>query len=214
MDMQIDSVAVKRERSKRAWSQSHLAEVTGLSLRTIQRIEMHGVGSLESIKALAAVFELSVLELSSLEVVEDKEHNRHRFNVWRWLLAQKAGVLAGIAMTLAGIAIFPAVSAQQVSLDVAYTEAGLEPVSVQVTNTPGRQSEILDAEKFRVLLSTEITANGEVAIAGHFYLYQGSDYVLVGQPNMYTLDQTPVRVELQQAESSRYVFTITPRIID
>ena len=56
MDMKVDSSYIKRERERRAWSQEHLAEVTGLGLRTIQRIEKTGAASYESARSLAAVF--------------------------------------------------------------------------------------------------------------------------------------------------------------
>lgn len=59
MDMRVDSHFLKEQRKNRAWSQSELAEMTGLSLRTVQRIEKNGTASLESIKAFAAVFELT-----------------------------------------------------------------------------------------------------------------------------------------------------------
>ena len=55
------------EKNKRAWTQGHLAEVCGLSLRTIQRIEKTGVASHDTIKALASVFEISIEELIYLE---------------------------------------------------------------------------------------------------------------------------------------------------
>lgn len=61
--MRINSDRIKAEREKRAWSQAHLAEVSGLGLRSINRIEAKGKASLESIKALAAVFEVDVAEL-------------------------------------------------------------------------------------------------------------------------------------------------------
>ena len=63
MDMKVDPRTVRAERERRAWSQEHLAEVTGLGLRTIQRIEKTGAASYESARALAAVFEVSVAEL-------------------------------------------------------------------------------------------------------------------------------------------------------
>lgn len=59
MYMQINNKILIDLRKKRAWSQSELAEVTGLSLRTVQRIEKSGTASLESVKAFAAVFELA-----------------------------------------------------------------------------------------------------------------------------------------------------------
>ena len=63
MDMKVDSSYIKAQRAQRAWSQEHLAEVSGLGLRTIQRIEKTGAASYESARSLAAVFEIDVAEL-------------------------------------------------------------------------------------------------------------------------------------------------------
>ncbi|HBT5242326.1 TPA: helix-turn-helix domain-containing protein [Klebsiella quasipneumoniae] len=51
-------------RLARAWSQEQLAELSGLSVRTVQRIENGDQPSLETLSALAAVFEVSVVDLS------------------------------------------------------------------------------------------------------------------------------------------------------
>jgi transcriptional regulator with XRE-family HTH domain len=68
MDMKVDSSYIKAQRARRAWSQEHLAEVTGLGLRTIQRIEKTGAASYESALSLAAVFEIDVAALRVVEV--------------------------------------------------------------------------------------------------------------------------------------------------
>ncbi|ALR77864.1 helix-turn-helix domain-containing protein [[Enterobacter] lignolyticus] len=52
-------------RLARAWSQEQLAEMAGLSTRTVQRIENGEQASLETLSALAAVFEVSVGELTN-----------------------------------------------------------------------------------------------------------------------------------------------------
>jgi transcriptional regulator with XRE-family HTH domain len=52
--MKIDGVKVRVLREEKSWSQEHLASASGLSSRTIQRIESEGVGSPESRLALAA----------------------------------------------------------------------------------------------------------------------------------------------------------------
>lgn len=62
MEMQVNASRLKQERNKRAWSQEHLAEVTGLGLRTIQRIESSGMASNESIASIATVFEMTVAQ--------------------------------------------------------------------------------------------------------------------------------------------------------
>ena len=50
---------IQKLRLQRGWSQEQLAEITGLSVRTIQRIERGQTPSAESLKALAAVLEVN-----------------------------------------------------------------------------------------------------------------------------------------------------------
>lgn len=54
---------IKKIRVSKGWSQEQLAHFSGLSVRTIQRIERGHNAGLESLKCLAAVFELDVSEL-------------------------------------------------------------------------------------------------------------------------------------------------------
>ena len=56
--MEVRAETVRNERLQRGWTQQHLADAAGCSLRTVQRIERHGVASNESVSALCAVFEL------------------------------------------------------------------------------------------------------------------------------------------------------------
>lgn len=56
--MKINSDLIRKLRADRQWSQEHLADVCELSLRTIQRLETTGKASLETIRILAAVFEI------------------------------------------------------------------------------------------------------------------------------------------------------------
>lgn len=48
---------IRKLRLEKGWSQEQLAEASGVSTRTIQRLERGGQASLESMKCLAAVFE-------------------------------------------------------------------------------------------------------------------------------------------------------------
>lgn len=61
---------VHKLRLQRGWSQEQLAEISGLSVRTIQRIENGRSASLETIKALAATFEV---DLPQLMEIKDKD---------------------------------------------------------------------------------------------------------------------------------------------
>ena len=49
---------VQKLRLQKGWSQQQLADLSGLSARTIQRIEQGQSASVESLKSLAAVFEI------------------------------------------------------------------------------------------------------------------------------------------------------------
>lgn len=55
---------IRALRLARAWSQEQLAELSSVSVRTIQRIEKGDPPSLETLSALAAVFETRVEELT------------------------------------------------------------------------------------------------------------------------------------------------------
>ncbi|WP_397572913.1 DUF805 domain-containing protein [Silanimonas sp.] len=56
--MHIDSTRLRELRTAKRWSQEQLAELSGLNLRTIQRLETGAKVSTESLRALAAVFEV------------------------------------------------------------------------------------------------------------------------------------------------------------
>jgi len=68
---------VRKLRLQRGWSQEQLAEMSGLSVRTIQRIERGKKAGLESLKSLAAVFDV---ELSNLH--EDTEMKSDETMTW------------------------------------------------------------------------------------------------------------------------------------
>ena len=65
---------VRKLRLQRGWSQDQLAEFTGLSVRTIQRLERGHNPSLETSKSLASVFEVDLSTFSTEETaMNDKE---------------------------------------------------------------------------------------------------------------------------------------------
>ena len=61
--MRINSKLIKQLRSHKHWSQQQLSDACGLNLRTVQRLESSGKASIETVRALAAVFEVSPDEL-------------------------------------------------------------------------------------------------------------------------------------------------------
>ena len=66
---------VKRLRIEKGWSQEHLSKITGISVRTIQRVENGHSSSLETRNALAAVFEFDSSTMASGQTL-DKESQK------------------------------------------------------------------------------------------------------------------------------------------
>jgi len=74
--MKVNAKKIIEERKLKAWSQQHLATASDVSLRTIERVENEGVASLETVKALAACFELNVTLLMVEEVIVSKVNRK------------------------------------------------------------------------------------------------------------------------------------------
>lgn len=109
MVFKVDAEKVKRWREEHHWSQEHLAELAGIGLRTLQRIEKGEQASRESIKALAAAFnvDMSALALDPDAHVEQVLRDRQskassalRLSLWIHL----ASFLIG-AVTFTGISL-------------------------------------------------------------------------------------------------------------
>lgn len=67
---------LKRLRENKEWSQDQLATMAGLNVRTIQRIESGKKASLESLKSLASVLEVTISTLEQEIAVIDKSSKK------------------------------------------------------------------------------------------------------------------------------------------
>jgi len=67
--MEIDTAKLLRLRQERAWSQSQLASIAGISTKTVRRAERGAASSLETARALASAFKLDVSEIYKSEIV-------------------------------------------------------------------------------------------------------------------------------------------------
>ncbi len=88
---------IRKLRLEKGWSQEQLAEASGVSTRTIQRIERGGKASLETKKCLAAVFEMNLNNLQKdNKMTDDKktlnEEDRAALDKMReWMKYDKDG---------------------------------------------------------------------------------------------------------------------------
>jgi transcriptional regulator with XRE-family HTH domain len=115
MEMQVHAAFIRAQREKRAWSQLHLARVSGLGLRTIQRIESRGTASYESAGAIASAFALTVADLIppkglaiSSSGSEQRRRGRNTATRWYALPAGANPLRAGIgwsAIAAVGVAL-------------------------------------------------------------------------------------------------------------
>ncbi|WP_228517780.1 helix-turn-helix domain-containing protein [Aliidiomarina indica] len=118
-DMSINAEQVRALRESRGWSQEHLAEVAGLSLRTIQRVEADGRGSRETKLSLAAAFDVPLGRLSIVVPGESvqgcgAEHTSFSLTTIGTLLvvigiiaaANMPLLIAGVAIIVSGLSVY------------------------------------------------------------------------------------------------------------
>jgi len=74
---------VKNLREEKHWSQEQVANMAGLSLRTIQRVEAGNPASKETLKSLAAVFEIDICELTErVKMIDKKSEDWQSVPLW------------------------------------------------------------------------------------------------------------------------------------
>lgn len=104
--MRINASLIKQYRSDKSWTQQHLADACGVSLRTVQRVERYGTASNETLMALASVFEVEQVHIQESEVetalveapkIEDAKSNWLTSHV---ISALMIGFIAGMSVVL------------------------------------------------------------------------------------------------------------------
>jgi len=80
--MDVNAKKIKTLRTTKGWTQQHLAEACAISLRTVQRVERYGNASQETVLSLAAVFEISQIDIvvpeEPIEMLVSAEKNQHK----------------------------------------------------------------------------------------------------------------------------------------
>ncbi|HET8696468.1 MAG TPA: helix-turn-helix transcriptional regulator [Gammaproteobacteria bacterium] len=218
---------IRTEREKRAWSQEHLAEVAGLGLRTIQRIESTGSAAYESARALAAVFEMDVARLRVAVVPpaltpdqppsapagepSERSNMRRRFGLLaapRWvrpLYAAATLVAIGGALLLTRSSF-----ADQIQLDV----------GVSIDDQKWERRMVVDEGA----LVPNLTRDGVlrydfmptkqkdgVMLAMELLVREGDDYRRIGSPSIWTKYGEAAEVRFTTDDGKTFQISITPR---
>jgi len=87
-------------RQSQGWSQRELAEASGLNERTIQRVEAGSAASLETRRALAAAFDMTLEDLTAALETAPRRHGvfGRIAPAWRPLAQQTLAFAAGLAI--------------------------------------------------------------------------------------------------------------------
>lgn len=207
MDMQLDSHRIRIERERRAWSQEHLAEVAGLSLRTIQRVETSGSASYETAKSLAAVL---VLEVSALRApVEALQQGALRPSRAVWGL-RYLGVSAFLLIAL-GVFLMRDAVAGEVMLDVALELNNEKIGQHQLVANEGKSAEIRLEGQVRLLVNPIVTSDGSILLSMTVEEPSGSRWVEVGDPRIMVANGNQGEVKITSDKGNVYRIQIRPR---
>lgn len=194
MEMELNAALIKKQRSNRAWSQTQLAEVSGLSLRTVQRIEKTGVASLESVKSIAAVFELEIKDMQL-----NSENNQRSFKI------NLTTLLTVIGLVLSGFFIFPA-TAESIMVDVSVSSDGKALSKVQMLNEENSENEIIIAGALKIIFNSKKEDNGNVTIATKLYDLSQESEKLISSPRVTTQHKKSAEIHF-----GHYILTFTPQ---
>jgi len=69
---------IRKKREERAWTQAQIAEISGVNVRTIQRLEKDGVASFDTLMAVASAFDIDVKELNQIISEEEKDNSESK----------------------------------------------------------------------------------------------------------------------------------------
>lgn len=94
---------IKELRLERAWSQAQLAVVASLSLRTVQRVELTGKCSKESLLSIASAFDIDVRELTDLVPFTGNAISIFGYNLPTFWLDTNRSLLIGIIVMMPAV---------------------------------------------------------------------------------------------------------------
>ncbi len=202
MDMQLNKDQLRREREIRAWSQSHLAEVAGLSMRTVQRIETTGSASLESAKAIAAAFDTQVEALLAKDAPPDKKGYSGR---------HLSLFAAALSLAVVGASWWSQAYAEQIKIDLAVSE-GDEPIaSFHLLNEVGEPSEAKVEDRIKVKL-TSTKMDGNIFMDAQVYFYNGKSFELKANPKLLVANKQSAAVSIDGLDGKAFHFIFTPHL--
>lgn len=196
MDMKINKEILRHERELRAWTQSHLAEIAELSMRTVQRIERTGDASMESAGALAVALDIDLAVLMEAPIAHQKTTpvRSRPYKLW--------SAIAVLSSVLVAAGWWSSAAAEQVMVSLSIETSGRVYSVMMLLNEVGKESEMTLDDQFRMLLSTN--RQGEyLLINAKIYNFVEGQYQLISSPAMLVEDQKPTSMHVTFPDGHR-----------
>ncbi len=200
MDMQLNKETLKHEREKRAWSQSHLAEVAGLSLRTVQRIERTGSASLDSAKAIASAFDKQVDQMCIPLPISGSRK-----------FAQVPLFATACMSVLLIITWWSNAFAEPIMLNLSVSTHDKNLADVQLLNENGEQSELQIDGILKVKLTPSVS-QGKVILSTQIYEFVKDNYELKAEPQLVTNNKMAAEIHFDAENGEVYQLLIEPHL--
>ena len=201
MDMNLDSKKITELRSRKAWSQQHLADTASISLRTVQRIEQRGIASQDSARALASAFSLKPEDLMAAPGFTGVRR------VFKHLAACGL-IIAGFF----GVALYASfATAEPIMLSVKAYSGDAELGDMRLSNEFGVESEFTFTRELKLTLVSVATPEGLVYLQTKIYEFQeGQGFQLISTPSLLANYNQAAGVRVSNPAGKSYGFEITP----
>jgi transcriptional regulator with XRE-family HTH domain len=204
-DMNLNTDIIKAERERRAWSQSHLADAAGVSLRTMQRVEATGTASKETTLAIASALSTSV---EHLVVVKQQVPDPRGVARFTWPAAMAVGLAIG------SVFIAQQAFARQLMLDIKLGIDGQQPQSSRMIIDAGKPAEMRVDGKIKVVITPTLKDNGEIVLATKIYTFNDGNFALMAEPTLIINDNAEASVTSDSEKTGNYSLSITPHVIN
>lgn len=191
MDMKINKETLRRERELRAWTQSHLAEVADLSMRTVQRIERSGNASYESASALASALNLDLKILMAGSGVEQASNLKVRN--YRW------GFLGIMASALLALGWWSTASAEQITVSLFLETPDSIYSDMAVVNKVGQEGEIQLDDQFQLVFNSERQGK-YLLLTAKIYHRADNEYRLFSNPAVLVESRKPAALQVNSPD--------------
>jgi transcriptional regulator with XRE-family HTH domain len=206
MDMKLNPSLIKSLREQKAWSQEHLADASGVAVRTIQRVEAGGSASYETAQALAAVFGTEVADLQS-RVAEVR-------STPRWRRGALAAAALGAILLIGTSAFFiKSAAARPLLVDIAMTWVDGGHSDLQVITREGKEAVIEVSGQFRFVITPTINRQRGILLSTRIYLFDGRSYEMHAHPALLTQDNAAATIRSTTDTGKTYEITLTPHLL-